>query len=66
MNVLTIKELESKTLKELIKKRGELSKALYEMKLKNSMKALNQTHHISLAKRNIARINTVLTLKQAT
>jgi large subunit ribosomal protein L29 len=66
MKVLTIKELESKSLKELIKKRWELLKSLFEMRLKNSMKALTQTHHISLAKRNIARINTVLTLKQAT
>lgn len=65
MKVLTMKELEKNSIKELVKRRNEFKKAIFELKLKNSMRALQQTHLISTAKKNVARINTVLARKQA-
>jgi len=58
-----VKDLVGKSLKELIKMRKKLQEELYNLKLKNSLRALQQTHLIKLARRNIARINTALTMK---
>ena len=58
-----MKALLGKSMKELIKMRSKLHKEVYENKLKNSIRALTQTHHIGLGKKNIARVNTAITQK---
>ena len=63
MKKLVIKDLLGKSLKELVKMRNELRKSLYEFSIKNSLRALQQTHLIPLARKNIARINTAMTKK---
>ena len=49
--------------KELVQKRKELQKNLFELKMKNVAGSLKKTSDIRLAKKNIARINTVLSHK---
>ena len=51
------------SIKDLVKKRGELRKDLHASKMKNALRSLSQTHTITKLKRDIARINTVLTSK---
>jgi ribosomal protein L29 len=51
-------DLTSGSTKELIDQRNELKKELFEYMLKNSIRALKQTHLIRAVKKNIARINT--------
>lgn len=63
MKELVIDDLMQKTVKELVKMRNDLKKELFEMKMKNSMRWLKQTHLISVAKANVARINTALNIK---
>ena len=60
---LLAKDLRNLSVKELVEKRKELRKYLFSLKMKNQAWALKQTHLIPLTKRNIARINTVLTEK---
>lgn len=57
------KDIQWRTEKELVKKRLEFRKELYEDKMKNSIRWLKQTHKIPGLKKKIARINTVLTSK---
>ena len=57
---MTAKELRGKSIKELVNLRKETKKKLFEMRMKNDVRALKETHLIKIAKRNIARINTVL------
>ena len=57
---MTAKELRGKSIKELVNLRKETRKKLFEMRMKNAVRALKETHLIKIAKRNIARINTVL------
>ena len=64
MKIIQAKDVLSKSIKELITKRNELKKELFDYTLKNSMRALKQTHLIRVAKRNIARINTALASKR--
>ncbi len=52
--------------KELVQKRKELQKNLFELKMKNVAGSIKKTSDIRLAKKNIARINTVLSHKIAT
>ena len=60
---LLAKDLRKLSVKELVEKRKELRKYLFSLKMKNQAWALKQTHLIPLTRRNIARINTVLTEK---
>ncbi len=57
-------DLTSGSTKELIDQRNELKKELFEYMLKNSIRALKQTHLIRAVKKNIARINTALASKR--
>ncbi len=52
--------------KELVQKRKEMQKSLFELKMKNIAGSLKKTSDIRLAKKNIARINTVLSHKITT
>ncbi len=63
MKPMTAKELRGKSIKELVNLRKEMKKKLFEMRMKNALRALKETHLIRVAKRNIARINTVLKQK---
>jgi ribosomal protein L29 len=56
-------DLLKKSSKQLIALRNDLRKELFENKLALSLRKLNQTHLIKLARRNIARVNTALKLK---
>lgn len=49
--------------KELVAERKKLKKKLYDLKVKNSLKGLKETHKIWEVRIKIARINTVLTSK---
>lgn len=60
---LLANDLRKLSVKELVEKRKELRKYLFSLKMKNQAWALKQTHLIPLTRRNIARINTVLTEK---
>lgn len=56
-------KLRNLSVKELVKKRKELKKQLYQLKMQHQLWALKQTHLLKLLRRNIARVNTVLTEK---
>lgn len=43
--------------------RAKLQKELHGLKMKHAIKGLQKTHEITLARKNIARINTLLTSK---
>jgi len=58
-----MKELTEKTIKELVQMRRKAKKDLYDMKMKNSIKGLKETHKIGNVRVEIARIQTVLTSK---
>ncbi len=60
---LFMKELSSKSVKELVSMRKKLKKELFDLKAKNTVRWLKETHKIGDTKIKIARINTVLTLK---
>ena len=60
---LSQEELLSLSVKDLVIKRAELKKQLFQYKMQNQAKALKQTHLIKLTRRNIARINTAITKK---
>ena len=57
------KDLQNLSLQELIKLRKDLKKKLFEFKMQNQARTLKQTHLIPLYKKNIARVNTAITLK---
>jgi ribosomal protein L29 len=57
------KDIQWRGEKELVKKRTEFRKELYEGKMKNAIRWLKQTHKIPQLKKKIARINFVLTSK---
>lgn len=59
----TMKDLLWKSIKELVALRNKLRKELYDLRLKNSLRSLNQTHLIKIARRNIARVNSAITKK---
>ena len=58
-----MKELTEKTIKELVQMRQKLKRELYDLKMKNAIKGLKETHKLWDIKVKIARINTVLTHK---
>jgi len=57
---LFMKELADKNIKELVAIRKEAKKELFELRMKNSVRALKETHKIGDLRVKIARINTVL------
>lgn len=63
MKKLLIKDLVAKSLKDLVKLRKKTQQELYDLKLKNALRSLSQTHLLKIARRNIARINTAMTKK---
>ena len=65
MKKLIVKDLQKKSMKDLVKMRNNVSRELFDARLSNSTKSLNQTHTIKIQRRNIARINTAMSLKQA-
>lgn len=60
---LFMKELLSKDIKELVALRKQLRNELFELKMKNTIRALKETHKIGDLRVKIARINTVLQSK---
>lgn len=60
---LFMKELLSKDIKELVALRKQLRNELFELKMKNSIRTLKETHKIGDLRVKIARINTVLQSK---
>ena len=57
---LFMKELAGKSVKELVAMRKEARHELFELRMKNSVRALKETHKIGDLRVRIARINTVL------
>ena len=57
---LFMKELANKNIKELVAMRKEAKKELFELRMKNSVRALKETNKIGDLRVKIARINTVL------
>ena len=60
---LFMKELISKDVKGLGAMRKQLKQELFELRMKNSVRALKETHKIGDLRVKIARINTVLQSK---
>lgn len=60
---IVMKDIENLSIKDLVRKRNELRKELFSLKMKRQAWALNQTHLLKLTKRNIARVNTSLSIK---
>ncbi len=58
-----MKKLWELSIKELVAERKKLQRSLYDLKIKNSLKGLKETHKIGEARIKIARINTVLKSK---
>lgn len=54
------------SVKELVEKRKELRKNLFQLKMQNIAGSLKKTSDIALARKSIARVNTVLSHKIAT
>ncbi len=57
---LFAENLRKLSVKELVQKRKELRKKLYEYKIQNELWTLKQTHLIKFVRKNIARVNTIL------
>jgi len=60
-----MQKINDMTVKELVSERGKLKKELFELKMKNAIRWLKETHKIWDLKVQIARINTVLKSKLA-
>ena len=60
---LFMKELLSKDIKVLVALRMQLRNELFELKMKNSIRAIKETHKIGDLRVKIARINTDLQSK---
>ncbi|MBP6910079.1 50S ribosomal protein L29 [Patescibacteria group bacterium] len=60
---LIASELTGKSFKDLVALRNDLRKELFGLQMKNHAKALKETHQIRNVRRNIARVNTVLSSK---
>lgn len=58
-----MKTINEKSVKEIVSERKKLRKELYDLKIKNSIRGLKETHKIWEIKIKIARINTVLKSK---
>ena len=60
---LFMKDISSKSVKDLVEMRKKMKKELFELKAKNAIRGLKETHKIGDTKVKIARINTLLALK---
>lgn len=60
---LFMQELNEKTIKELVQEKKQLNRELYDLKMKNAIKWLKETHKLWDIKVKIARVHTVLTRK---
>lgn len=58
-----MKQIVEKSIKELVNERKKMKKELYNLKMKNAIRGLKETHQIWDIKIKIARINTVLKSK---
>lgn len=58
-----MKIINEKSIKDLVSERKKLRKDLYDLKIKNSIRGLKETHKIWELRIKIARINTVLKSK---
>ncbi len=58
-----MKKINEKSVKELVSERKNLRKDLYDLKTKNAIRGLKETHKIWEVRIKIARINTVLKSK---
>lgn len=58
-----LKELADKSIKELVVAKKDMQKALFTAKMKNVAGSLKNTSDIRKMRRNIARINTLLSHK---
>lgn len=58
-----MKIINEKSVKDLVSERKKLRKNLYDLKIKNSIRGLKETHKIWEVRIKIARINTVLKSK---
>lgn len=63
MSVIQSKDIADKSIKDLRKLLIEQQKSLHDLRMKNAFRWLKETHLISVAKKNIARISTFLTSK---
>lgn len=60
-----MQKINDMTVKELVSERARLKKELFELKMKNAIRGLKETHKIWDLKVKVARINTVLKSKLA-
>ena len=60
-----MQKINEMTIKELISERWKMKKELFELKMKNAIRWLKETHKIWDLKVKVARINTVLKSKLA-
>lgn len=60
---ITFQDLTGRWAKELVSLRRDLKKQLFELRMKNALKSLKETHQISVLRKQIAQINTALTSK---
>jgi len=58
-----LKDLKDKSVKELVQSRAKLKQELHGLKMKHAIKWLKQTHLIKKARKDVARVNTLLTSK---
>lgn len=58
-----IKEYEAMNIEELQKELKELKKELFKLRFNNALNGLDNPKKITLVKKNIARVNTVITKK---
>lgn len=63
-NSLNLTELKNKSLDELKLELSSAKKELFELRLKNSTNQLENTSQIRQVRKNIARIETIITIKK--
>ena len=63
-NSLNINELKNKTIDQLKLELTSARQELFELRLKNATNQLENTSQIRQVRKNIARINTVMTIKK--
>lgn len=63
-NSLNLTELKNKSLEQLKLELSSAKKELFELRLKNATNQLDNTSKIRQVRRNIARIETIITIKK--
>ena len=63
-NSLNLEELKAKTMEQLATELSSAKKELFELRLKNATNQLENTSQIRQVRKNIARINTIMTIKK--